>query len=211
MSMYSKKKVRCMSNAKEGNLSESLKEILQGELRGRDIVVCGEKALEELENRGYGFREGNCVRLSLVEAAYLVYRGFLVVRNEKGEELNFDALVRLGSSLEGDFWTRINVYADLRNRALVAMPGVQSLEFLLDWKRKERVKRYLVRIVKEGSRLSFKEFEEMFRRALESDRELVMAIVDKEGVISYYIVEGVLREGLPEVEDSDEISSEQEG
>lgn len=200
-----------MTSAKEDDLLESLKEVLQGELRGGDVVVCGDKAIEELGKRGYGFREGTCIRLSILEAAYLVYRGFLVVKNEKGDELKFDELVRLGSKLDKDFWTRINVYADLRNRALIVMPGVQNLEFLLDWKRKERVKRYLVRIVKEGSRLSFKEFEEMFRRALESDRELVMAIVDKEGVISYYIVEGVLREGLPEIEDSDEIPPQQEG
>ncbi|MEZ0346395.1 MAG: hypothetical protein ABWK01_07580 [Infirmifilum sp.] len=196
----------------DASLSQELpKEVFQGDLKGQDVIVCDEKAVEAFTTRGYGFREWGCVRLTLLEAAYLVYRGFLIVKDDMGGEKNFESLVSMGSSLDPDFWTRLNVYADLRNRALIAQPGVQSQEFLLDWKRKDKAKRYLVRIVREGSRLSFREFEEMFRRALESDRELVVAIVDKEGVISYYIVEGVLREGLPEVEGSDEVSLEQEG
>ncbi|AKG39245.1 MAG: hypothetical protein ACP5II_05250 [Infirmifilum sp.] len=190
---------------------EPLREVFTGELRGVDIIVCDREGVTQLYRRGYGFTEGECLKLSLLEAAYLLYRGLLTVKDSSGKELNFEELLRLGGEYDPEFWTRLNVYTDLRNRALVVMPGVHNLEFLLDWKRKTKTKRYLIRVVKEGTRLSFREFEEMFRRALESDRELVMAIVDKEGVISYYIVEGVLREGLPEFEDSDEVQVEQEG
>lgn len=187
------------------------REPFRGKLAGGYVVVCGEEAVSFLADRGYGLREAECLRLSLIEAAYLMYRGLLLAVDDSGEELHFDSIVTLGSKADPDFWTKLNVYSDLRNRALTVFPGVAPLEFLIDWKRKDKVRRYLVRVVKEGARLSFKEFEEMFRRALESDRVLVLAIVDKEGVVSYYTVEGVLRGKLPEVEDRDKVQTEQEG
>lgn len=195
-------------NSVEG---EAVKEVFKGVLRDNHVFVCDERAVAFLGERDYGFRDGGCLKLALVEAAYLVYRGFLNVEDGEGKTLSFEDIVRIGSSLEPDFWTVLNVYSDLRNRALNVLVGVDSMELLLNWKKGERVKRYLVRVVKEGSRLGFVKFEEMFRRALESDRELVVAIVDKEGVVSYYLVEGVLREGIPEAEDSDEVQAEQEG
>ncbi len=189
---------------------QAVREAFKGKLIGDHVIVCGEEAVSFLSERGYGFREKECIRLTLLEAAYLTYRGLLVIEDESGRTLDFNSIVLIGGERDREFWVRLNVYSDLRNRALVALPGVDALEFLLDWKRKDKVRRYLIRVVKEGSKIGFKEFEEMFRRALESDRELVIAIVDKEGVISYYTVEGVLRE-LPEAEDSDKIQVEQEG
>jgi len=180
-----------VSGSVEGSEKKAI--VARGRLRdGYVLVEEGEEA-EFLYGKGYGIMLGGALRLKLVEAAYLVYRGFLVV-----EGAGFWDLVRMGAEENPEFWTILNVYSDLRNRALVAKPGVEDEEILVDWKKKERVRRLLVRVVREGIRLGFPLFEDLFRRALESGRELVMAVVDKEGVISYYIVEGVSREG-PEV------------
>jgi len=167
--------------------------VAKGRLEGSLVIVEDPEAVSFLYEKGYGVMFGGTLRLKLVEAAYLVYRGFLEV-----DGADFWSLVEAGARENPEFWTILNVYSDLRNRALVAKPGVEDEEILVDWKKKERVRRLLVRVVREGIRVGFPLFEELFRRALESGRELVMAVVDKEGVISYYIVEGVSREG-PEV------------
>lgn len=179
-------------------------------LVGDTVVVSERSEADFLYQRGYGLMKGGKLYLTLVESAFLVYRGFINVADEEGREVGFREIVDLGSSLDPDFWTVLNVYTDLRNRALVVKPGVERLELLVDWKKKNKTRRMLVRIVKEGSRLGFSVFEDMFRRALESGRELVMAVVDKEGVISYYVVEGVSRVG-PEISSDFEVYDEQEG
>jgi len=164
--------------------------IWKAELRGRKVVVRDSTAIEFLAQRGYGIARGGVLELELVEAAYLLDRGVITVEDE-GKQLSFIDLVKLGAKEDPDFWAKLGVYTDLRNRALVVMPGVTSYELLVDWKRRDSARRFLVRIVKEGVRIGFADLEEMHRRALESDRELVLAIVDKEGVITYYTVEGV--------------------
>ncbi len=180
-----------MSNSVEG--AEKKVIVAKGKLKDGLVIVEDREQASFLYEKGYGILLGDVLRLKLVEAAYLVYRGFLEI-----EGAGFWNLVKMGSEENPEFWTILNVYSDLRNRALIAKPGVEDEEILVDWKKKERVRRLLVRVVREGIRVGFPLFEDLFRRALESGRELVMAVVDKEGVISYYIVEGVSREG-PEV------------
>lgn len=181
-----------------------------GILKEGFIIVEDRSAVDFLYQKGYGFLKEEKLHLTMVEAAYMVYRGFIKVKTEDGKTLDFGDLVSMGLRENSDFWTILNVYADLRNRALIVKPGIDPLELMVDWKKKNRVRRMLVRIVKEGTRLGFIIFEDMFRRALESGRELVMAVVDKEGVVSYYLVEGVSRVG-PEIVASIEVRDEQEG
>ncbi len=186
-------------------------EVWRAELRGRKVVVKDSAAVEFLAQRGYGIPRGGVLELELVEAAYLASRGMIAVEDE-GRRLSFIDLVELGSREDPDFWVKLNVYTDLRNRALVVMPGVTSYELLVDWKRRDSARRFLVRIVKEGVRISFADLEEMHRRALESDRELVLAIVDKEGVVTYYTVEGVAHvTSISWEEDLEQAQPQQEG
>jgi tRNA-intron endonuclease len=194
----------------EGKIQQELQKISgEGLLAGNTVVITDSEFASKLAERGYGIKVNSKLELSLVEATYLVHRGILKVRNDKGEEIRFSDLVRLAAGQDPDFWLRLNVYADLRNRALIVRHGVHPHEFVIDWKKKNKPRRLLVRILCEGTKVGFPEFEEMFRRALESDRELVVAIVDKEGVVTYYLVEGGSYEQVSKgVEDSFEVSSE---
>lgn len=188
---------------------ETQKIIGEGRLSGDKVIVTDSDAVSKLAERGYGFQTTSGLELSLVEAAYLLHRGLLKVKNEKGEEVQFSELVKLAAQGDPDFWLKLNVYADLRNRSFIVRHGVNPREFLLDWKKKNKVHRLLIRIVVEGTKMGFEEFEDMFRRALESDRELVVAVVDKEGVVTYYTVEGGSYEQVSKgTEDSFEVPSE---
>ena len=158
----------------------------RGVLRTARVAVPLE---QELVEKGYGIVKGDYVELSLLEAAYLLDKGELDVATEDGRLLAFQELVRIGASLDSDFWVKLNVYTDLRNRGLRAQPLEGLPIMLVDKKTGEGERRLMVLCLEEGVRIGFKELEAFIRRALESRRDPVLAIVDKEGNISYYIVE----------------------
>ena len=164
--------------------------MIKGVLKGDKVVVDGG---EELEERGYGRREGGNLVLSLIEAAYLVDKGDLEVVSEDGAVLSFEELIRMAAINDSSFWVKLLVYSDLRYRGLRARPLESAFPaFLVEKKVREGEKRYLVLCLEEGARIGFKDVEAYLRRAMEARRELVFAIVDKEGNISYYRVEKVM-------------------
>jgi tRNA-intron endonuclease len=162
-------------------------EAVEGVLEGDRVEV---KNGEELAERGFGVQAGESLWLSLVEAAYLVDKGELrVVEDGEKREIGFEDLVRRASSVDSSFWQKLVVYTDLRDRGLRAQPLEGTSLILAERKVKEGERRYMVLCLEEGVRIGFRELEGYIRRALESRRELVLAIVDKDGNISYYKVE----------------------
>jgi tRNA-intron endonuclease len=103
--------------------------------------------------------------------------------------LSFQDIVKLASRADRSFWQKLVVYADLRDRGLRAQPVEGTPIVLVERKFKEGERRYMVLCLEEGVRIGFKELEGYIRRALEARRELVLAIVDKDGNVSYYAVE----------------------
>lgn len=161
-------------------------EVVEGVLRSDHVEVRGGSALSE---RGFGVQGGESLRLSLIEAAYLVDKGELRVVSEEGRSLSFEDLVKLASLSDRSFWPKLVVYTDLRDRGLRVQPLEGTPLMLAERKVVKEERKYLVLCLEEGVRIGFKELEGYMRRALESRRELVLAIVDKDGNVSYYTVE----------------------
>ncbi len=159
---------------------------VQGVLKGPRVVA---PLVGELVEKGYGIPRDGELELNLVEAAYLVDRGELTVVGSDGRQLGFRELVEAGSSQDPDFWVKLNVYSDLRNRGLRAQVVEGTRVILAGKKSGEGERRFMILCLEEGVRIGFKELDAFIRRALESRREPALAIVDKEGNVSYYLVE----------------------
>lgn len=166
--------------------------MLRGELKGDVVVIENGEEVAELESKSYGYRIERGLSLSLVEAAYLLDRGDLEVVDESGSNLSFEELVRVGARYDSNFWVKLSIYSDLRSRGFRVRLLRRGLEFLVERKVKSGEKRYLVIGLREGVRIGFKEIEAAIRRAREARRELVFAIIDKEGNVSYYALERVM-------------------
>lgn len=173
-----------------GGEEKGIREAVKGVLKEGYVEI---PYLAELAGKGYGEREGENLLLNLCEAAYLLDRGDLVIVDNSGEKISFEGVVMIGAKIDPDFWVKLLVYSDLRNRGLQAkvISGSQPV-MIMDKKTKEGEKRYLIICLEEGRRIGFKEVEVFIRRALEARRELITAIVDKEGNISYYKVDKVM-------------------
>lgn len=153
------------------------------------VKVDDEKAVAYLQSREFGIQTEDGIVLDPIEALYLMRRGVLEVRDREGHELSFAELLTKFSEKERDAWIKLEVYTDLRKRGLYVKPSyTREASFLVDKKKKGKLERYIVYIFAEGKRIGFAELEKAFERAMASNRELVIAVVDKEGNVSFYTV-----------------------
>ncbi|RLF07923.1 MAG: hypothetical protein DRJ64_02045 [Thermoprotei archaeon] len=155
----------------------------------RLVVVKTDKNISFLVDKGYGILQDGHLYLYPTEALYLVYKEILEVYDDKSSIIPFKKLLEIFGKEDSDIWIKLNLYTNLRKRGFIVRKGIGGkISFFVDKKSKDKVKRYLVEGVVEGVRIGFRELENLFRRSVESGRELVIAVIDKEGNISYYIV-----------------------
>ncbi len=129
------------------------------------IEICG-KSADKLQSKGFGVRRGNCLCLHHEEALYIAEKGIA--------DLDFEE-VFLKASKSGDFDVRFLVYRDLRSRGYVIK--VKRDHF-------QARKSYSMKFypINGSSRIS----HETLRAR---DLPHIMAVVDEEGDITYYLVD----------------------
>lgn len=91
----------------------------------RDRVLVFDRGYSEaLRDYGYyGKSMVEALQLSLIEGIHLVGKGRLTVLDSNDEPMDFDALMKVGESMQDEFRIRYLVYADLRERGLVVKTG----------------------------------------------------------------------------------------
>jgi tRNA-intron endonuclease len=89
------------------------------------VVIWDRQTSERLHAQGfYGNPlDEKRLQISLVEAAYLLRQGLLEVEDVNGQSMSRDAFVARALVFEADFERKLKVYADLREKGLVAKTG----------------------------------------------------------------------------------------
>ena len=77
----------------------------------------------ELEEVGYGERQGKAIRLKDFEALYLLYSGKMSLKDGKGKGVSFEELAKANQARVKDSWTKFIIYRDLRSRGYVVKDG----------------------------------------------------------------------------------------
>jgi len=159
---------------------------IPGQLKGGKVRL-GSEALPDLHEQGYfGRHKGQCLELSLVEAAYLLDRSRITVSSE-GEELDFKAFFQLASSLEKGFEFRYVVYKDLRERGYYVQPGRPDFRvYPRGGHPGKSPAEFYVLVISERMPLPLKEILAPVRVEFQMRKRLMMAIVDEESDITYY-------------------------
>ncbi|RLE50203.1 MAG: tRNA-intron lyase [Candidatus Methanomethylicota archaeon] len=167
-------------------------DIFKGKLKETKVIVEGVDAIK-LWNYGYygEFRNG-ILELSAFEALYLVNRGKLKVFNDCNEELNFSSLLNFFLKIDHNIWIKYLIYSDLRKRGYIVKPGFGTKISFRVYRRgaeigKEPAK-YLVYGIVEGKPIELSELSEMVKEARSTRKELILAIVDRQGEVTYYDV-----------------------
>jgi tRNA-intron endonuclease len=174
--------------------------MFKGKLLEQHVIIWEKKDFNELEESGFGKLLDDRLELSLIEAMYLVNKGKMkVVKGKKSisKKKFYDYCIEN----ERNFHARLMVYTDLRERGFLVKTG---FKFGCDFRVYERgVKlkkgpkaefehtKWVVHAVPEEFTCSFPELSRAVRLAQNIRTEMVWAIVDSEGDVTYYSIKRI--------------------
>jgi tRNA-intron endonuclease len=100
-------------------------ERMDGLFTGDRVIIDDPKDAKVLQSEHFfGKLLGDRLQLSLIEAAYLMQNGQLVIRSAKGSRnVNIEQLKSHARKVQRDFDLRLRAYEDLKERGLVAKTG----------------------------------------------------------------------------------------
>ncbi|MEM0058253.1 MAG: tRNA-intron lyase [Candidatus Bathyarchaeia archaeon] len=178
-----------MSREKETQSRQEAK--IEGVLTEKGVKVKAKSRIEELKAKGYGIEGDDGLLLNFCEALHLMDRGLLEVRNEKGETVGFQELLRFSEKNDQNVWAKYMVYRDLRTRGYVVRDGFGvGVDFRV-YDRGDYGKdtaKYLVLTLQEGKPITLEELTNMVRQCQSLRKELIVAVMSRRGEIVYYSV-----------------------
>src|SRR4030043_588048 len=178
-----------MSDNKETPTSSEFK--TTGVLAEKGVKITEQSSVDALSQRGYGTAENDIFTLAFYEALYLLDKEMLEVKDEKGEEVDFQSLLRCYEGIDANAGVKYLVYRDLRSRGYVVREGFGAG---IDFRIYERgaygkdTASYLVLGTQEGKPLPVDDLAKVLRHCQSEKKELILAVMNRRGEIVYYSV-----------------------
>jgi len=145
----------------------------------------------ELEESGYGTREGQGFTLRDYEALYLVYCRKMRLEDGHGREVGFEKLAELAQKKAGDSWTKFVIYRDLRSRGYVVREGFGFGTDLRVYERGDYPKKpakYVVFALDEGIEKGMADLQKSVKEMAKMGKEAIIAVIERRGEVIYYKV-----------------------
>ncbi|MBS3072529.1 tRNA-intron lyase [Candidatus Pacearchaeota archaeon] len=156
---------------------------------GGEIISASKNALDLYSNRLFGEYSGKRVRYSLSEAIYLVDKGKLSVY-KKSKKLGLNQLIDECKKIDKNVYTKFVVFKDLRDKGYLLKT---ALKFGADFRVYDKgVKpgkdhaKWILYPISESHEMTWHDFSAKNRVAHSTKKNLLIAIVDSEGDITYY-------------------------
>ena len=145
----------------------------------------------ELEESGYGAREGKELTLREYEALYLLYAKKLDLKDKEGEKLGFEKLAEFAQKKAGDAWTKFAIYRDQRSRGYIVKEGFGFGTDLRVYERGDFPKKpakYVVFALDEGIEKGMADLEKSVKEMAKMGKEAIIAVIERRGEVIYYKV-----------------------
>lgn len=166
---------------------------MPGELVEESVIVRDQTEASQIYNKGYyGYPlSGGGLEMDLMEAIYLMECSRLEVLKD-GQPISLDRLVASASTAHRDFEIKYIVYRDLRSRGYLVKPAGEEFDFRVfprgGTPSSAQTKNW-VAAISERSLFRISPFMEGMKRSERTRKDLLIAIVDEEGDITYYRAE----------------------
>ncbi|MEM3770031.1 MAG: tRNA-intron lyase [Candidatus Bathyarchaeia archaeon] len=164
---------------------------IEGTLTEKGVKIASKQRIEELKAKGYGIEENGELLLNFYEALHILDKGLILVKDEKGGEMDFQQLLQVAEKKDENAWAKYLVYRDLRNRGYVVREGFGlGVDFRV-YERGEYGKdtaKYLILSLQEGRPLTMEELTQIMRQCQSLKKELILAVMSRRGEIVYYSV-----------------------
>ncbi|MBP1909926.1 tRNA-intron lyase [Methanolobus bombayensis] len=155
----------------------------------KEKVKSGKQAINELYNTGYyGRPKGDVLELTLVEAAYLLYKNKLEISLDE-KTLEFEEFFTEASKRQQFFELKYIVYKDLRERGYYVQPSVTDFRVYPRGGHPGKTQaKMFVYVRSERVPMLLKDLLSQHNAALNVRKQMILAIVDEESDITYYEV-----------------------
>jgi len=165
----------------------------------KDKVQADKQAINELYNVGYyGRPKGNILELTLVEAAYLLYRNKIDVELD-GHLLEFADFFKIASIRQQYFELKYIVYKDLRERGFYVQPSVIDFRiYPRGGHPGKTAAKSFVYVRSERIAMPLRDLIKSLNSAANVRKQMILAIVDEESDITFYEVKKVELKGKME-------------
>ncbi len=170
---------------------EKAQEVLDAVLKGGRVVVEDRGRFGDLEQVGYGEREGKKLVLKDYEALYLLSSGRIRISDDKGNAVTFNSLAEMSQARSGEAWTKFIIYRDLRSRGYIVKDGFGFGTDLRVYERGDfpaKAAKFVVFALDEGTEREVEELSESVRQIIKMGKEAIVAVIERRGEVIYYKV-----------------------
>lgn len=133
-----------------GKWNSDIEDVCMGKLEGEFFIEEDESKIEKLELLGAGVREGDVLKLPLIEAAYFEGKGFLGSGRSEGE------LLGLAASSDSLAREKFAVLKQLRDKGYIVRNGEGKSEFMRIYRKGIRIgedrSESVIRVLREGEK-----------------------------------------------------------
>jgi tRNA-intron endonuclease len=176
--------------------------MFEGEVLEHRVVIWNSKVFNELQEPGFGKLVEDRLELALVEAMFLIEKKKLKVRVKgKKKFMKKRGFYDYATENERNFHARFIVYSDLRERGFVVKTGFKfGCDFRV-YARGVKIKKgpkaphehtkWVVHAIPEEFSCSFPELSRAVRLAMNIRTEMIWAVVDSEGDVTYYSIKRI--------------------
>jgi tRNA-intron endonuclease len=155
------------------------------------VVVEQSERFGELEEGGYGEKQGKSIKLKDFEALYLLYAGKMSLADAKGKNVTFEELAKANQSKVKDSWTKFIIYRDLRSRGYVVKDGFGFGTDLRVYERGDfpaKAAKFVIFALDEGTEKSLGDLRDSVKQIVRMGKEAIVAVIERRGEVIYYRV-----------------------
>ena len=178
-----------------------------GALSEKGVIVSEQSNIDALSSRGYGTLENKVFKLTFYESLYLLDKGMLEIKDEKGKNVDFQSLLHCYENQNDNAWVNYLVYRDLRSRGYVVREGFGGG---IDFRIYERgtygkdTAPYLIMVTQEGKPLPVNDLADALTKCNSQKKELILAVTNRRGEVVHYSVSPLSFNKIGQDQDEDE-------
>jgi len=173
------------------NVSSTSEIKAKGILTEKAVQITERSSIDSLSQRGYGTEEGKVFTVTFYEALYLLDKELLEVKDEAGDPVDFQHILRCYEATDENAWVNYLVYRDLRSRGYVVREGFGPR---IDFRIYERgaygkdTAQYLMLSTLEGKPLPIRTLVNAVQQCQSQKKELLLAVMNRRGEVVHYSV-----------------------
>ncbi|MHA1300132.1 MAG: tRNA-intron lyase [Candidatus Helarchaeota archaeon] len=159
--------------------------------QGGQIIIPASEADFFVEHGYYGTKQDDgTLTLDPVETILLMERNRINVINKAGKKYTYQEMINKFLEANPNFWITYLVYKDLRGRGYIVRPGFGEGSNYRIYGRGAKVgvnpSKFVVSIITEGKALNLMDLDKIVKSAKSIRKSLVLAVVDRQGEVTYY-------------------------